>query len=306
MDKHSFSTKVIKGGIWVSALKLFNKVFGFIRLVVLARLLAPEDFGLFGIALLSLKTLETFSVTGIEPALIQKKENVNDYLNTAWSIQIIRGCLLGGILFIVSPLAANFFNEQKATMLIQVVALSVILRDLKNIGVVLFKKEIKFHKEFIFQFCGVIADFVVSILAAIILKNAWALIFGLLSGNVVRLVLSYVLHPYRPSFKMDWEKVKELFTFGRWVFLSAILFFVATQGDKIIVGKLLGTIALGTFQLAFLISNMATTEIMNVASKLMFPVFSKIQDNILKLREAFLRTLNLTAFIVIPITAGII
>ena len=157
----TLSQRVARGGIWVSSLRIIERVLGFARTLILARILSPEDFGLFGITLLALSTLQTFSVTGVDKALIQKKGDIRSYLDTAWTIQALRGLLLGVILFAISPLVATFFNEPRATSLIQVVALAVIIRDFKSIGVVFFQKDIEFHKEFIFQFSSVIVDLLV-------------------------------------------------------------------------------------------------------------------------------------------------
>ncbi|MCJ7651410.1 MAG: oligosaccharide flippase family protein, partial [Candidatus Lokiarchaeota archaeon] len=101
------------------------------------------------------------------------------------------------------------------------------------------------------------------------------------------------------------EKVKELFGFGKWILGSSILFFLITQGDDIFVGKLLGTTALGFYQMAYRISNMPATEITHVISQVTFPAYSKLQENIPKLREAYLKVLQLTAFLSFPI-AGLI
>ncbi len=94
IDKHisqPLATKVVRGGMWLFALRIINRGLGFIKIIILARILAPEDFGLMGIAMLSIATLETFSQTGFQVALIQKKENVQPYLDTAWTVSVIRG-----------------------------------------------------------------------------------------------------------------------------------------------------------------------------------------------------------------------
>jgi len=148
-------------------------------------------------------------------------------------------------------------------------------------------------------------DFGVDIPAALILHNAWALIFGLLAGNLVRMIASYFVHPYRPRFKLERAKARELYTFGKWILGSSILVFLVTQGDDILVGKLLGTTMLGFYQMAYRISNMPATEITHVISQVTFPAYSKLQDNIPKLREAYLKTLQLTALLSFPI-AGLI
>lgn len=91
------SKRVVRGGIWVFALRITNRGLGFIRTIILARLLAPHDFGLLGIAMLAIATLETFSQTGFQASLIQKKENIKSYLDTAWTVSTIKGVAKKGI-----------------------------------------------------------------------------------------------------------------------------------------------------------------------------------------------------------------
>jgi len=145
----------------------------------------------------------------------------------------------------------------------------------------------------------------VAISAVFIFRNVWALVFGLLAGNATRCFVSYLIHPYRPHLNFNSGKSKELFGFGKWILGSNILIFLITQGDNIFVGKLLGATALGFYQMAYRISNMPATEITHVISRVTFPAYSKLQDNIPKLREAYLKVLQLTAFLSIPI-AGLI
>jgi len=301
----TLSQKVIKGGFWVFFLRIVNRGFSLIRLIILARILSPNDFGLMGIALLTMSTLETFSQTGFQQALIQKKEDIKSYLNSAWTVLILRGSILFIILYFIAPYAAIFFNSPEAKPIIQVIGFAILVRALTNIGVIYFQKELEFRKQFIYQFSGTLADFVVAVSAVLILKNVWALVFGLLAGNVVRCLVSYLIHPYKPRLSADLGKAKELFGFGKWIMGSSIIIFLITQGDDIFVGKLLGVTALGFYQLAYRISNMPATEITHVISQVTFPAYSKLQDNIPKLREAYLKVLKLTAFLSFPI-AGLI
>ncbi len=301
----SLSQRVVVSGFWAFALRAVNRAFSFIRLIILARVLAPDDFGLMGIALLTMATLDTFSQTGFQAALIQKKEDINHYLNASWTVLILRGSILFAILYIIAPFAAHFFNAKEAEVIIRVIGLSFLIQAFTNIGVIYFEKELEFNKLFIYSFVGTLSDFVVAVSAALILKNVWALVFGSLAGSTAMCITSYFIHPYRPKFDFHLGKAKELFGFGKWILGSSILIFLITQGDDIFVGKLLGTTALGLYQLAYRISNMPTTEITHVISQVTFPAYSKLQDNIEKLREAYLRTVKVLAFVAIP-TAGII
>ncbi len=301
----SLSQRTVRGGLWVFSLRIVQQIFGLARLIILARILAPHDFGLMGIALLTMSTLETFSQTGFQAALIQKNKDIESYLDAAWTVLILRGLVLFGILYFAAPLAASFFDAPEAKPIIQVIGLSVLFQAFTNIGVIYFQKELEFNKEFIYQFAGTLADFIVAIAAVLILKNVWALVLGMLAGNAVRCITSYLIHPYRPRLSRDLAKAKELFGFGKWVLGSSILIFLITQGDDIFVGKLLGVAALGFYQMAYRISNLPATEITHVISRVTFPAYSKLQGDIPKLREAYLKVLQVTAFLSFPI-AGLI
>lgn len=301
----SLSKKVIQGGILVFALRFANRGLGFIRTIILARLLVPTDFGLLGIAMLSIATLETFSQTGFQAALIQKKEDVQSYLDTAWTVSAIRGFILFIILFSTAPFIAKFFNSEEAALVIRIVAVTSLLSGFRNIGILFFQKELEFNKQFFYEFSATLVDLAVSISLAFILRNVWALVWGGVAGNFVRLLMSYLLHPYRPRIRFQKEKFQELFGFGKWVLGSSVLIFLITQGDDIFVGKMLGITALGFYQMAYMLSNLPTTEITHVISQVTFPAYSKMQDDISRLREAYLDVLQITAFLAFPI-AGLI
>jgi len=300
----TLSQKVVKGGFWVFFLKIVNRGFSLIRLIILARILAPSDFGLMGIALLTMSTLETFSQTGFQAALIQKKKDVKSYLDSAWTILILRGFILFTILYFIAPYAAIFFDSPEAKPIIRVIGFSILFQAFTNIGVIYFKKELEFNKEFIYQLSGTLADFIVAISAVLILRNVWALVLGLLAGNIIRCLVSYLIHPYRPRFNFNIEKIKKLFGFGRWILGSSVIVFLATQGDDIFLGKVLGVTALGFYQMAFRFANLPGSEI-GVLSRVAFPAYSKLQDNIPKLRSAYLKMVRFVTFLSIPLAGGI-
>jgi len=296
---------VVHAGFWAFALRITSRLFGLARTIVLARLLAPNDFGLYGIALLSLSALETFSRTGFDQALIQKKEDTKPYLDTAWTVHVIRGFVLAALLVLGAPLVGDFFGEPRAVLLVRVLGAAVLLKSFGNIGIVYFRKELEFHKQFIYELSGTFADLAVAIPAAFMLRSVWALVFGLLAGNLVRMVVSYLLHPYRPRLHLERVKTKELLTFGKWILASSMVAFLVLQGDDIFLAKILGATALGLYQLAFRFSNLVATEITHVTAQVTFPVYSKLQDSTQGLQKGFLRTLEVTTSLTLPVTAGI-
>lgn len=301
----SLARKTARGALWVFALRITDRGVGLLRTIVLARLLAPDDFGVMGIALVTLSGLEVVSMTGFDAALIQRKGDIRSHLNAAWVAQIIRGALLAAVLFFGAPLVAAFFEEPRATLIVRLLALSEFVKGFQNIGIVYFHKDFEFHKEFAYRFSNTLVKLAVSIPAALILRDALALVLGIVVADVVSCAMSYLLHPYRPRFAFEWDKVVELFRFGRWILGTAVLTFLCNQGDDVFLGKMLGAGALGLYQMAYMISNLPATEITHVASRVTFPAYARLQDDLGRLREMHLAVLRLIAVVSMPLAAGI-
>lgn len=301
----SLSKKVIRGGLWIFSLRILNRGLNFIRTIILARLLAPEDFGLLGVAMLSISILETFTQTGFQTALIQKKEDIESYLDTAWTVSAIRGLALFLILFLSAPIIADFFNSPRAVLIIRIISVSTLLTGLRNIGIVFFHKELEFNKHFFYEFSATVVDLGVAITLAFLLRNIWALVWGGIAANLVRLIMSHILIPGRLDLKFKWDKFTEIFGFGKWVFFSGIIIFLLTHGDDILVAKILGVASLGFYQMAYTLSNIPATEITHIISQVTFPAYAKIQDDLPKLGTAFLKVLRLTALFSFLVAGGI-
>lgn len=299
------SRRVIRGGMWVFSLGITGQVFRLARTIVLARVLVPDDFGLIGFALLAMSVLAIFSKIGFDIALIQGKDGTDLYLDTAWTAQVARGIVVSGVLFAAAPLVSMFFDAPEVVPIVRVIALAELFRGFTSIGIIYFRKELEFGKQFLYEFSGIVADLAVAIPAALILRSVWALVFGLLAGQFVQFIMSYVIHPYRPRLKIDLRELGQLFRFGKWILSSSILAFLLTQGDAILVGRILGATALGFYQMAYRLSNLPATQITQVISQVSFPAYSKLQDNAERLRKAYLEVLQLTFFISIPLATVI-
>lgn len=295
------SQRVVHAGFWSLAARGSTRLLGVVRTVVLARLLAPDDFGLFGIALVVLSFLINFSNTGLQAAVIQKKGDVADYLDTVWTVHLLRGAALGAVLIITAPLIAQFFGESAATPLLRVLGISIFLQFLANPGTLHYLRELELRKQFVLLVSGNGADFLVAVIGAIVLRSAWALMLGLLANKVVVLVLSYAMHPYRPRFRLRWTQVRELSGFGRWVFLTNLLLFLAYRGDSAIIGKFLGPAALGTYMLTLTIAEIATVEFSRVIGEVTFPLYARVQDQLEKVRRAYVISVDVIASGTIPV-----
>ena len=143
----TLSQRVARGGIWIFTTRATRECLRLARTVTLARILAPDDFGMLGVALLTISALTHFTQTGFQAALVQKKGEIGAYLNTAWTMSGLRGTILCVILVIIAPYVSDFFNEPLAAPIVRVVALSLLIGGWGNIARVYFDKDLEFNKK---------------------------------------------------------------------------------------------------------------------------------------------------------------
>ena len=301
--------KSVKGGFWVFAIRIVAQLLSVVRYILLFKILQLNDMGLLGVAMLMMGTLDTFTRTGFGAALVQKKGDITDDLNTAWTIGIIRGIILFAILYFAAPFLATLKVPEDmvalTTAVIRAMGLSFVISGFNNIGAVHFDKEMRFDRHFIIQTTGTLTSITVSVFIVLVYRTAWSLVFGRLSAAIVRCALSYILHPYRPKFHFDLERARHLWSYGKWVFAATIIGFFITQGDDYFVWGYLGFSSLALYQAAYKFSNIPATEITHIISRVSFPAYSKLQDDIPRFSAAYLKILKMTACLSIP-TAGLI
>lgn len=298
--------EAIRSGIWATGINVGDRALQLIKVIILARILSPEAFGLLGIGLVTVAAFRQLSKLGFDEALIHHHdENVDEYLNTVWVMKSIRGAIIVVVAYLLAPYLAGFFSEPRAELLIQVLALSPLILGLQNPAFVYFRKNLNFHKEFVYQIGGRVVDLGVALGFGLVYQSVWALVAGLVAASVTKFVISYILHGYRPSLGFDTEYGKEMFDFGKWLLISSLLIFLYGQGDDAFVGWFFGATALGYYQIAYRMSNAPASEITQVISRVAFPAFSKIQNDMERLREGYFNVVRLSTILGFPMAAGI-
>jgi O-antigen/teichoic acid export membrane protein len=302
-------SRVVKGGSWVVFGRIATQILDMGKLIVILNLLEVQDIGLLAVATLMMGMLNSFSDTGINAALIQKKEDIKPYLDTAWTIGIIRGFVLFVIMYFAAPyVAALKVPDDKVDLtitLVRVIGASLLVAPFGNIGKVYFSRNLNFKKLFILDLSSKSIDFIVSIVIAITYRSVWAVVAGKLSSIFVSLLLSYVLHAYRPRLRFEKQKAKVLWTFGKWIFALTIMGFMMTHLDDLFVWGYLGIISLAYYQTAFKFAQIPAKHISTLVSKVSFPAYSRLQHDIPRLQEAYLKVLKFTAFLSVPVAVMI-
>ena len=302
----SVKTRVLRSGIWVGASEMTLAVLNIVRSVLLARLLSPQIFGLMGIALIALRTFETFTRPGIAQALIARQKNFDEAAPTAFTMLVARGVVLAALLAAAAPWVGRFYEEAELTPMLVAMSSIFVIGSLANINTVAHQRNLDFRRLAYMNQVAALCGIAVTVVLAWRLRSVWALVLGQIVQTLLGALLSYVFIPGRMRFAFDAGVARDLFHYGKFVTGSSIVLYVATEVDSAVVGKLLGTEQLGFYALALTIANLVTTNLSKIASGIMMPAYSRLQSDVPALRRAFLRTFGLLLLVVVPATAGLL
>jgi len=296
-----YTKEAVRGITFIGLIRVITRLLSFIKTVIIARILSPYQFGLFGIATLVLVFVEILTETGVNIFLVQKRNNIDEYINTAFIVSIIRGFVIGLIIFISSAFVAKFFKAPSSYSLLLLISLVPILRGFINPSIVKFQKELRFSTEFYYRSGTFFIETFFSILLIILIKSVEGLVFGMIIGVFFEILLSHLIAKPRPAFSFNPMIFKEVLGFGKWITASTIFNYFYQHGDDMAVGRILGTGSLGIYDMAYRISLIPITDIADVVFRVTFPVYVKISGDIMRLRRAFVRSLVFVILLVLPI-----
>jgi len=294
-----YTRQAFIGFSWMSGFRMSTRAITFLRIIILARLLSPAQFGIFGIATLVLSFLEIVTETGINAFLIQEKKEIKEYINEAWFISIIRGITLFVLLIVFSSLVAAFFHAPDAGRIILALSLVPLIKGFINPAIVQYQKDLQFQKEFFLRFSVFLFDSAVVILLAFLTHDVVSFVYGFIAGAMLEVLLSFLLIRLRPKLVFRFGATKEILHRGKWITLFGVFNFLAQEGDNIVVGRLLGTGSLGIYQMGYKLSTLPISEISDVINKVIFPVYTQFSTDTARLMRAFVRTSTVVAAVVV-------
>ena len=295
--------QVAKGVIWTMGLRITVRAVAFVSTVILARLLTPEDFGLVAIIMSFFSLIDIFGDFGFDTVLIQKQNATIDHYHTAWSFNVTFGVVSCITVIGLSGIISDFYGNTKLQPIMLALSLLFLFNGFLNIGVVDFRKNMTFDKEFKFQIIPKLISFFCTIGLAFWLRNYWALVIGALVWKSCILINSYILHRFRPKF--TFSSGKDLFNFSKWLIINNFLNFVNTRSPEMIIGKILSPQATGLFTIAQEISTIPTVEIAATVNRASYPGYSKISHQPEKLKDLYINIMSSISLIVIPAGVGV-
>jgi lipopolysaccharide exporter len=294
---------VVSGALLMVAMRWTDRLIGVVSTLILARLLAPADFGMIAMASLVIALTEVLLDLGVNVALMQNAAPSKEDYDTAWTLRLIQAVAAAVIVAAAAPFAEGYFNTPGIRIVIQVLALSFLLGALENIGVITFQKELRFALEFRFTFAKRMVGFVTTITAAWLLQSYWALVIGTLAGRGFGAALSYLMHPMRPHLSV--ARFGAIFSVSQWVLLRNAGNFLDNKMHQMIVGGRENAAVMGAYALADEIAAMPTTELLAPINRVLFPAFVKVKDDLAELKRVFLLSQSIQALLGVPAGVGL-
>jgi lipopolysaccharide exporter len=292
-----------KGSVWMIAIRLAERSLGLVSTVLLARFLVPHDFGLIAMAMSVIVTLELFSVFSFDITLIQAQAPERQHYDSAFTLNVLFRTGIAIAMVLVAKPAADFYQEPRLAGVILGLSVGWLAQAFENIGIVNFRRDMQFSREFTFQTAKRVVSFVVTVVLAVWTKSYWALVAGMVTGRVVGLVMSYVLVRYRPRFTLSaW---RELMSFSVWLMFNNILYVINTRISSLAVGKLSGSHELGLYNMSREIGTLPTSELIVPIERALLSGYSRLASDPAKLRDGFLIVLSAVSMLTLPAAFGL-
>jgi O-antigen/teichoic acid export membrane protein len=298
-----FKQRVIKAGIWIFSGHVTAHIIRLVSNLIMTRLLVPEMFGLMSIVSVLMVGLTLFSDLGLRQSIIQSKNGQDEaFLNTVWSLQVLRGFVLWGIsalfavgIYVFQVLSwmphATVYAEPLLPYIIPISTLSMIIVGFEPTWTGLASRNLQQSKLVKIELISQVSGVIVMVIFALFSRSIWALVLGSLCSSLVRcLIVNFIIKEFRNQFAINKGYAREILHFGKWIFLSSIIGFLAMNGDKILLGGLITTEELGVYNIAAFMVGAASTIVSRLLGGVAYPALSEtVRDKPYDLQRVYYR-----------------
>jgi O-antigen/teichoic acid export membrane protein len=299
----SIKDKVVSGIFWQGLERIGSYGIGFIVSVILARKLSPEEFGVIAIMMVFITLSNVFIDSGFSTALIQKKDMEQADCCSVFYINIVMSLVLYGILYLASPLIAEFYETEELTLYLHVFSLILIIRSFSLVQNALLRKRMLFHLSFRISWIALIVSGTVGIIMAYSGCGVWSLIAQQLTNAVVTVLMQWFWVKWRPEWLFDWERTKALFNFGWKMLCSHFLDTLYNDIYSLIIGKIADLEVLSYYDRGKQYPQYGMNIINSTIGAVLLPAFTELQDDRKKMKKLAVRGLKSIMFIVTPALA---
>ena len=299
----SVSQRAAMGAGWIIAWRVATRNIGLLSTLILVRLLQPADFGLVALATGFINSVDALSAIGVQDALVRAPDLDRDLYDTGFGLSVLRGALTAALVMLLAWPIGDFFNDSRLTVVMLALAFGTFISGFENIGIIDFRRDLAFRKEFDMQFWSRILGAVATVAFAALWHSYWALVVGILVFRTARLLQSYMMSSYRPG--LTFRSWRRIIGFSLWTWGQTMVYQAKERSDTIIVGRFMGAAPVGAFTVGLELGSLPTTELVEPLGRALFSGFASLHNASERLSNMFLGAVGLAFMLILPAGFGI-
>ncbi|MCS6870299.1 MAG: lipopolysaccharide biosynthesis protein, partial [Anaerolineae bacterium] len=280
--------KAVTSTAWTYLSYILSKAANLATTIILARLLTTAEFGIVGFALTVMSFLDAVRDLGLELALIQRRENIEDAAHTAFWINLASNGTMWLLACLIAPLVASFFREPLIVIILPILSFSFVISSFGGIHDALIKREMRFGLRFVPSLGESLLKSVVAVELALMGSGVWALVLGQLAGRLTFTILAWRVLPWRPKLRFKLPIARQLFNYGYKASIDSFLSALQANIDYVFIGRFLGDAALGIYTVAYRMPEILIINFSIVIAQVLFPAYAMLQDDHGQLRQGVL------------------
>lgn len=297
---NSLRQRTVAGLGWTGAARLLGQLLQLGATVILARLLSPKEYGLLGMVLVFTAFANNIADMGLGASIIQRSTLSDRHLNSVFWLNVVTGMALTALFALAAPLIARFYDEPQLRLLSAVIGLNFFLGSLNVVQVSLLDRALNFRAKFWIEIVSSLVSGIVALTLAFSGAGVWSLVGQTLTQTAVRVVMMWGQSSWRPALSFDVSAIRELMRFGGHLMGFGALMYWAMNVNKLVIGRWMGSAALGIYSLADKLMRLPFFNISDVTTTVMFPALSSIQHEPDAVRRAYLRGSRMIALLTFP------
>lgn len=292
---------ILNGLSWSFKTQLVTQIINFIVGILLMRLLSPDEFGKFAMVLIVVSFLQIFSNLSLSSAIIQRKEPTNLYLSTAFWFQFSIALSIAGLLMIFGTLFNSFYHEVILDQIAFWLGIDFFIGALGIIPIALLQKRLKFKTLFKIQLTALFISSFVGIIMALTGLSIFSLVGKMITWTSINSIGAFIATRWQPNFKFSFTSLSTLLKYGIPATGNQILNYLVRNSDDLFIGRVIGSASLGLYNRAYMLMLLPMANITSVISTVLFPSWSKLQDDVPQIKRVLIKILGTIAFITFPI-----
>jgi O-antigen/teichoic acid export membrane protein len=294
---------ILHSFLWKYLERSGSQAVQFVISIVLARLLAPEDFGLIALVLVFIAIASVFVQSGLKTALVQKKEASNLDFSTVFWLSLLLAFTMYMALFLCAPLIANFYGNENLILVVRVLGLTLLFGALSSIQEAYIQKHFLFKKLFFRSLAVIIPSGILGISLAYLGFGIWALVWQQLASTFLMCVFMLFMVPWKPAFEFSVASAKKLFNFGYKLLLSSLLDTIYNNLMNLLIGKFFSPATLGFYNRGEQFPKVIVANVNESINAVLFPALANVQDDIGQLKHKMRKCIKCSCFAIFPLMA---